>query len=318
MTVIVFFLAFFFSIAAATGAILLSIKLKASFSMASFESLFYYVILFSIFGFYGIWGAVITQYVLSVLNASSPVVQAIGHLVPLLGFPFLMMGGYMLIKSGYELFNEQLTAKNSVIFFVSYLLILIIFGWYGYTDTQFIILDKSNPVYLLLCFYTVQDLMISLWYLLKGLGNSVVKKSRKEKRTVLWYLLTFAVLLIFKFVIIVLIFFLPVLIPVFILIYFLSIVLPVFYLYLRSEKFIYEAKPGYTSGNTRERLIKKYGISPREKEIVDLICSGKSNQEIADLLFITLQTVKDHTHRIYFKMDVKSRIQLITAFQNAK
>jgi DNA-binding CsgD family transcriptional regulator len=55
---------------------------------------------------------------------------------------------------------------------------------------------------------------------------------------------------------------------------------------------------------------KYYEISKREAEIVLEICSGKSNKGIADKLFITLQTVKDHNHRIYTKTGVKSRVQL--------
>jgi DNA-binding CsgD family transcriptional regulator len=56
---------------------------------------------------------------------------------------------------------------------------------------------------------------------------------------------------------------------------------------------------------------KKFEVSPREKEIIIEICNGLSNQQIADKLFISLQTVKDHTHRIYGKIDVNSRVQLI-------
>jgi DNA-binding CsgD family transcriptional regulator len=61
---------------------------------------------------------------------------------------------------------------------------------------------------------------------------------------------------------------------------------------------------------------KKYEISPREKEIITEICNGLSNQQIADKLFISLQTVKDHTHRIYGKVDVASRVQLIKLIGN--
>jgi DNA-binding CsgD family transcriptional regulator len=58
------------------------------------------------------------------------------------------------------------------------------------------------------------------------------------------------------------------------------------------------------------QFIKQYGLTPREAEIVREISRGKANQEIADALFVTLQTVKDHTHRIYQKTNVKSRAQL--------
>ena len=53
-----------------------------------------------------------------------------------------------------------------------------------------------------------------------------------------------------------------------------------------------------------------YEISKREAEIVTEICNGLTNKAIADKLFITLQTVKDHNHRIFTKTGVKSRVQL--------
>lgn len=59
-----------------------------------------------------------------------------------------------------------------------------------------------------------------------------------------------------------------------------------------------------------------FGISIREKEVLGLICEGKTNQEIADILFISLQTVKDHTSRIYKKVGVKNRVQLIAFLKN--
>jgi DNA-binding CsgD family transcriptional regulator len=54
----------------------------------------------------------------------------------------------------------------------------------------------------------------------------------------------------------------------------------------------------------------RFEISKREAEIIREICSGKSNKAIAEKLFITLQTVKDHTHHIYTKTEVSSRMQL--------
>jgi len=51
-------------------------------------------------------------------------------------------------------------------------------------------------------------------------------------------------------------------------------------------------------------------ISRRECDVVRLICQGLANQEISDSLFISLQTVKDHIHRIFVKTGVKNRVQL--------
>ena len=67
-----------------------------------------------------------------------------------------------------------------------------------------------------------------------------------------------------------------------------------------------------------EEFCKKYEVSPRETDIVREICNGLSNKEISEKLFISLQTVKDHTHRIYIKTNVKSRVQLIYLVKELK
>lgn len=50
-------------------------------------------------------------------------------------------------------------------------------------------------------------------------------------------------------------------------------------------------------------------LTNREHEILLLIAEGKSNQEIADELFITLKTVKTHVSNILSKLDVEDRTQ---------
>jgi DNA-binding CsgD family transcriptional regulator len=57
-------------------------------------------------------------------------------------------------------------------------------------------------------------------------------------------------------------------------------------------------------------LMQKYGISPREQEVISLMNRGLSNREIAEKLFISLSTVKTHAHNIYEKTGTKSRYDL--------
>lgn len=52
-------------------------------------------------------------------------------------------------------------------------------------------------------------------------------------------------------------------------------------------------------------------LTKREREIVQLICDGQSNQEIADEIGSSLATVKQHTHSIFRKLEVTSRSRLI-------
>ncbi|KRN29710.1 response regulator [Lactobacillus selangorensis] len=50
-------------------------------------------------------------------------------------------------------------------------------------------------------------------------------------------------------------------------------------------------------------------LTKREREVLLLIAKGKSNQEIADELFITLKTVKTHVSNILAKLEVEDRTQ---------
>jgi DNA-binding NarL/FixJ family response regulator len=69
---------------------------------------------------------------------------------------------------------------------------------------------------------------------------------------------------------------------------------------------------GSGSGFSLDEFCRNFDISARERDIIREVCQGLSNQQIADKLFITLQTVKDHTSRIYDKTNCNSRAQLIT------
>ncbi|NHN26229.1 DNA-binding response regulator [Flavobacterium jejuense] len=60
-----------------------------------------------------------------------------------------------------------------------------------------------------------------------------------------------------------------------------------------------------------ESMISQLEISPRELEILHLIALGKSNQEIANTIFVSLSTVKTHNQNIFEKLEVKRRTQAI-------
>lgn len=53
------------------------------------------------------------------------------------------------------------------------------------------------------------------------------------------------------------------------------------------------------------------GISPREEEVLRLIAAGHSNQEIADKLFLSLNTIKKHTGALFRKLEAERRTQAI-------
>lgn len=64
-------------------------------------------------------------------------------------------------------------------------------------------------------------------------------------------------------------------------------------------------------GEYSDTLAHLYHLSPRELEIISKIYNGHSIKEIGELLYISENTVKKHSHNIFQKMSVESRSQLI-------
>ena len=54
-----------------------------------------------------------------------------------------------------------------------------------------------------------------------------------------------------------------------------------------------------------------YGLSPREQEVVDLVVRGASTKQIAQTLYISEYTVKDHLSHIFEKVGVRGRRALV-------
>ncbi len=50
-------------------------------------------------------------------------------------------------------------------------------------------------------------------------------------------------------------------------------------------------------------------LTSREKEVLELIIQGNSNPKIAQMLNITVHTVKAHLQSIFNKLNVKNRVQ---------
>lgn len=64
-----------------------------------------------------------------------------------------------------------------------------------------------------------------------------------------------------------------------------------------------------------EKSATEWGLTSREFEVLQCIAAGLSNQEIAEKLFLSLNTVKTHTSNLFAKLDVQRRTQ---AVQKAK
>ncbi|MDX6305205.1 MAG: hypothetical protein QOI77_2174 [Blastocatellia bacterium] len=69
--------------------------------------------------------------------------------------------------------------------------------------------------------------------------------------------------------------------------------------------------PAPNSFTQDEVKLRELGITRRELEILELIAGGLSNREIAEKLFVSENTVKTHSSRLFDKLSAKRRTQAV-------
>jgi DNA-binding NarL/FixJ family response regulator len=62
----------------------------------------------------------------------------------------------------------------------------------------------------------------------------------------------------------------------------------------------------------------KSPLTPREWEVVDLLCDDRSTEEIASILVLSTETVRSHIKNILRKLDVRSRREAVAAVQRMR
>jgi NarL family two-component system response regulator LiaR len=78
---------------------------------------------------------------------------------------------------------------------------------------------------------------------------------------------------------------------------------------------VYVEKQVIVKGNPEFTLdeveLNRLGLSKRELEVLQLMAEGLSNHEIASRLFVSLNTIKTHSSRVFEKMEVQRRTQAV-------
>ena len=70
------------------------------------------------------------------------------------------------------------------------------------------------------------------------------------------------------------------------------------------------AAPGEVGATGTSKGRERSPLSHREREIVQLVAQGYKNKEMAEKMFISEQTVKNHLHNIFDKLGVSDRLEL--------
>lgn len=87
-----------------------------------------------------------------------------------------------------------------------------------------------------------------------------------------------------------------------------------------TKRLIEDAMAKHPGGRPRsggEGAVKLASLTPREREVLEQIATGRSNQEIAGVLFISEETVKTHVRKVLQKLSLRDRVQAVVfAYEN--
>lgn len=297
---------FIFCAAMAAGSFLLLSRLMEEHHLPFLRSLFYHIIFMSTFGFYGIWG----QFMIVAFAGDKLTPEAlsiISVISLLLGLPFLVFGWLMLIRCGTEYSGLRFRGYSVALFLIVNTGLIAGLGILV-KDMEFSGALKAFKYY-----YSASSLLFSLITAMILVRNSPGTARLTDR-------LNMALLIIASSLSQAL---LLLLMPhsawmalIFVFLLFSGITLLPVYLTYKADLGVIRDDGTAANPEGMEDFFSRHEISPREAEIIREICNGLSNQEIADKLFISLQTVKDHTSRIYAKTNVRNRMQLMTLVQN--
>jgi len=307
---LVFIVLFIFCLAIAIAGVLICFQFTQNYTTEFHKNYLYYLISFYAFALYGIWGQLIVRVLFSEMDTSVRIVETIANFLPILGVPFLFVSWIMLINMGYSMFDFSINKRWKFIH-VTLFILLILSSWFGYGFfNKNINFSHERLKYFGVAIISLLELIYYLVYVLIIYSNG-----RKQKILGQKLLYRFALLFVLMFVLrssfIPFAFSGVLLLALAIFSYFISNFIPLFYLKWKADLIFQPVKADNASEERIELIFNKYKITKREKEIVTQICTGKTNQQIADELFISLQTVKDHTHRIYSKLGINSRMKLV-------
>lgn len=93
------------------------------------------------------------------------------------------------------------------------------------------------------------------------------------------------------------------------------------YFKAQKKKILTQETPAVEKKNTiyeANIVIEQEILSAREYEVLKLIAKGLSNKEIAEQLFVSINTIKSHIQKIFEKLDVQNRTQAIVKAREIK
>lgn len=302
LQLILYSLLFIVTSAMVAVGIMISYQLLEKGSRHEFQWLFYQQLLWDAFLIFGIWGYFTLNHLLKDIGIDTDIKNRILIFQPYVGLPFLLVSWYMLVRFFLALHAFQIPRWMSYAWFIGCLLLLptgvfLINGLSGTGNFHRQFFSMLSVINLsIIC-------AVYLLYILKRSNEILGKWSRYG----FMHGFAFATLVSTSIIL-----FMadnhPYIFLLVIVTLFLSGLLLVLHFHTETRKVTSQTLP---TSSGFEAFCQKFEITRREAEIIMEISKGKTNRQIAEDLFITVQTVKDHIYRIYTKTGVNNRVQLL-------
>jgi len=310
---LVILLVIIISVSGGVYSLILLLRLRKIYRIDYINSFLYYKILHFVFGVYGILGGIAIREILLKYDIKIAEIESIAFVIPFFGVPFIIAAWYILIKTSNELISRKVSQSVAIIFFTVATASFLIYGLILRRLPEKSDLSSADLSQLIrIAFYSI-DLLVKIYILVMLIYTAIRSGNNKKRILLVRFGFILAGLAVLNAVALHFAHWSIYVGLYFLLFYFCSdlalIILLKSYLKRNANEFI-------ELTDSLEDLYQKYGISKREKQIITEICRGKTNQEIADELFISLQTVKDHTYNIFRKVNVRNRVQLTQVFSH--
>ena len=283
--------------------VVLMINLTRRDGASYLDHFFYFLVCAVISGFCD-W--IIFNWVLLLVPAlSSNVADSIYHIFwDLIGFPSALFALYFLIRALNGMLKLEVRSMNyKISTYVILLLIMLSYaGFYFRLQGLPNLIGSTLWIFFL---YIIPAIKISYLAFAYYKSGRQVEKDQLSHRLILlllcgfllWHLLS---LLQFQ---------LGVWRHLIILSYYLALFIPTIYLFNRNYQHIIDGE-NYEADKMKAAL-QVYRFTTREIELMRLLLAGKSNKEISEELFVSLQTVKNYVSKVYKKAGLKNRVQFV-------
>lgn len=300
-----YILTFIISAGIAVIGIMVSYHLHQSKKQPVMSILLYQQIFLFSFFIYGIWGNIALREIIGDLSLNERITEKLSFFIPVLGIPFMVVSWFMLLKFSYNLNGYKFPKPFVYSYFPTF--VVIIFTISVLIQKEIIEIPAEPDLFVVRIIIAL-NLLAHVFFLIPFFRTKVGSTLLKETGFNLkWAFIYFSGIIFYS-----------VALSFFSIFGFISTCIAILFLFAVSVFIPLRIRMNLLTGEHLQdsqnldfnSFCKLYEISKREAEIVMEICSGKSNKAISEKLFITLQTVKDHNHRIYTKTGVKSRMQL--------